>query len=156
MLLPTAWCRPSTRPGQLYQYPFACSFLPVFIQIISKDDHHWWQARLDAVGGSAGLIPSPELQEWRIACQTVDKTKQEQGESYWWIASIISFSMPSSTAYLATDFPLDLDLRILLIHCPCPPPPHFVHFSIMIFENITDIFHQNIFVDVYMFNSVFF
>lgn len=33
------------------------------------------------MGGSAGLIPSPELQEWRIACQTVDKTKQEQGES---------------------------------------------------------------------------
>ncbi|XP_051863961.1 peripheral plasma membrane protein CASK isoform X3 [Drosophila albomicans] len=50
------------------------------LQIISKDDHHWWQARIDTVGGSAGLIPSPELQEWRIACQTVDKTKQEQGE----------------------------------------------------------------------------
>lgn len=26
------------------------------------------------------MIPSPELQEWRIACQTMDKTKQEQGE----------------------------------------------------------------------------
>ncbi|XP_037025999.1 peripheral plasma membrane protein CASK isoform X3 [Bradysia coprophila] len=51
------------------------------LQIISKDDHHWWQARHDTAGGSAGLIPSPELQEWRIACQTVDKTKQEQGES---------------------------------------------------------------------------
>lgn len=49
-------------------------------QIISKDDHHWWQARHDAAGGSAGLIPSPELQEWRIACQAVDKTKQEQGK----------------------------------------------------------------------------
>lgn len=48
-------------------------------QIISKDDHHWWQARHDTIGGSAGLIPSPELQEWRIACQTMDKTKQEQG-----------------------------------------------------------------------------
>ncbi|XP_065354316.1 peripheral plasma membrane protein CASK isoform X6 [Calliphora vicina] len=48
------------------------------LQIISKDDQHWWQARLDAVGGSAGLIPSPELQEWRIRCQTVDKTKNEQ------------------------------------------------------------------------------
>ncbi|XP_055686271.1 peripheral plasma membrane protein CASK isoform X7 [Lutzomyia longipalpis] len=48
------------------------------LQIISKDDHHWWQARHDAAGGSAGLIPSPELQEWRIACQAVDKTKQEQ------------------------------------------------------------------------------
>lgn len=52
----------------------------LFLQIISKDDHHWWQARHDTVGGSAGLIPSPELQEWRIACQTVDKTKQEQGK----------------------------------------------------------------------------
>lgn len=50
------------------------------MQIISKDDHHWWQARHDTTGGSAGLIPSPELQEWRIACQTVDKTKQEQGK----------------------------------------------------------------------------
>lgn len=48
------------------------------LQIISKDDHHWWQARHDAAGGSAGLIPSPELQEWRIACQTMDKTKPEQ------------------------------------------------------------------------------
>ncbi|XP_058981447.1 peripheral plasma membrane protein CASK isoform X9 [Musca domestica] len=50
------------------------------LQIISKDDQHWWQARIDAVGGSAGLIPSPELQEWRIRCQTVDKTKNEQGD----------------------------------------------------------------------------
>lgn len=49
-------------------------------QIISKDDHHWWQARHDTAGGSAGLIPSPELQEWRIACQSADKTKSEQGE----------------------------------------------------------------------------
>lgn len=48
-------------------------------QIISKDDHHWWQARHDTAGGSAGLIPSPELQEWRTACQTMDKSKQEQG-----------------------------------------------------------------------------
>lgn len=50
-----------------------------FRQIISKDDHHWWQARHDTAGGSAGLIPSPELQEWRIACQSADKTKSEQG-----------------------------------------------------------------------------
>lgn len=54
--------------------------LSLHLQIISKDDHHWWQARHDAAGGSAGLIPSPELQEWRIACQTMDKTKPEQGE----------------------------------------------------------------------------
>lgn len=74
--------------------------IPFFVfscmQIISKDDHHWWQARLDAVGGSAGLIPSPELQEWRIACQTVDKTKQEQGGlSYLRFQSIFSCFFPS-------------------------------------------------------------
>ncbi|XP_040164457.1 peripheral plasma membrane protein CASK isoform X5 [Anopheles arabiensis] len=51
------------------------------LQIISKDDHHWWQARHDAAGGSAGLIPSPELQEWRIACQSADKSHKEQGEA---------------------------------------------------------------------------
>ncbi|XP_031787810.1 peripheral plasma membrane protein CASK isoform X6 [Nasonia vitripennis] len=48
------------------------------LQIISKDDHHWWQARKDQAGGSAGLIPSPELQEWRIACMAMEKNKQEQ------------------------------------------------------------------------------
>lgn len=48
------------------------------MQIISKDDHHWWQARKDQAG-SAGLIPSPELQEWRAACAAMEKSKQEQG-----------------------------------------------------------------------------
>ncbi|XP_014217066.1 peripheral plasma membrane protein CASK isoform X2 [Copidosoma floridanum] len=48
------------------------------LQIISKDDHHWWQARRDQAGGSAGLIPSPELQEWRITCMAMEKNKQEQ------------------------------------------------------------------------------
>ncbi|XP_043482825.1 peripheral plasma membrane protein CASK isoform X5 [Leptopilina heterotoma] len=48
------------------------------LQIISKDDHHWWQARKDNAAGSAGLIPSPELQEWRIACLAMEKNKQEQ------------------------------------------------------------------------------
>ena len=32
------------------------------LQIISKDDHNYWQARKVAASGSAGLIPSPELQ----------------------------------------------------------------------------------------------
>lgn len=32
------------------------------LQIISKDDHNWWQARKVAAAGSAGLIPSHELQ----------------------------------------------------------------------------------------------
>ncbi|XP_058791151.1 peripheral plasma membrane protein CASK isoform X3 [Phymastichus coffea] len=48
------------------------------LQIISKDDHHWWQARKDQAGGSAGLIPSPELQEWRISSMAMEKNKQEQ------------------------------------------------------------------------------
>jgi hypothetical protein len=64
------------------------------LQIISKDDHHWWQARKDQVGGSAGLIPSPELQEWRIACMAVEKNKQEQGKfhtSYCFILDIKLF-----------------------------------------------------------------
>ncbi|KAF3812750.1 hypothetical protein GH733_019113, partial [Mirounga leonina] len=34
------------------------------IQIISKDDHNWWQGKLEnSKNGTAGLIPSPELQE---------------------------------------------------------------------------------------------
>lgn len=48
------------------------------LQIISKDDHHWWQARKDNSAGSAGLIPSPELQEWRAACAAMEKSKHEQ------------------------------------------------------------------------------
>merc|ERR1719370_1145835 len=48
------------------------------LQIISKDDHNWWQARKIAAAGTAGLVPSPELQEWRIACQTLEKSKKEQ------------------------------------------------------------------------------
>lgn len=48
------------------------------LQIISKDDHNWWQARRDNAGGSAGLIPSPELQEWRTACVALEKSKHEQ------------------------------------------------------------------------------
>lgn len=49
------------------------------LQIISKDDHYWWQARKDNAAGSAGLIPSQELQEWRITCMASEKNKQEQG-----------------------------------------------------------------------------
>lgn len=51
----------------------------ITLQIINKEDYHWWQARKDAVGGSAGLIPSPELQEWRIANAALEKNKNEQG-----------------------------------------------------------------------------
>lgn len=50
-------------------------------QIISKDDSHWWQARKDASGGSAGLIPSPELQEWRAACAAAERSNTDQGNA---------------------------------------------------------------------------
>ena len=48
--------------------------------MISKDDHNWWQARKWGLSGSdtAGLIPSPELQEWRTACQAMEKAKRDQ------------------------------------------------------------------------------
>ncbi|KPJ02404.1 Peripheral plasma membrane protein CASK [Papilio xuthus] len=48
------------------------------LQIISKDDSHWWQARKDAAGGSAGLVPSPELQEWRAACAAAERSNADQ------------------------------------------------------------------------------
>ncbi|XP_056414126.1 peripheral plasma membrane protein CASK isoform X3 [Hyla sarda] len=70
------------------------------IQIISKDDHNWWQGKLENAkngtaglipspelqewNGTAGLIPSPELHEWRVACIAMEKTKQEQQASCTW------------------------------------------------------------------------
>ncbi|XP_040589609.1 55 kDa erythrocyte membrane protein-like [Mesocricetus auratus] len=38
------------------------------IQIINKDGSNWWQGRVEgSCRESTGLIPSPELQEWRVA-----------------------------------------------------------------------------------------
>lgn len=35
------------------------------IQIINKQDPNWWQGRVESSAADfAGLIPSPELQEW--------------------------------------------------------------------------------------------
>ena len=50
------------------------------LQVISKDDHNWWQAKRwgAGVGDPAGLIPSPELQEWRTACLAIEKAKRDQ------------------------------------------------------------------------------
>ncbi|TGZ55293.1 hypothetical protein CRM22_010456 [Opisthorchis felineus] len=44
------------------------------LQIISKDDHNWWQARLWGTDyhSPAGLVPSPELHEWRMANKPVE------------------------------------------------------------------------------------
>ncbi|KAJ7996564.1 hypothetical protein DPEC_G00238340 [Dallia pectoralis] len=41
------------------------------IQVINKQDPNWWQARVDnSTADFAGLIPSPELQEWRVASKS--------------------------------------------------------------------------------------
>ncbi|KAM8897285.1 55 kDa erythrocyte membrane protein isoform 2-T2 [Spinachia spinachia] len=46
------------------------------IQIINKQDPNWWQGRVESgVTEFAGLIPSPELQEWRVA----SKSKATEG-----------------------------------------------------------------------------
>ncbi|POI34720.1 hypothetical protein CIB84_001528 [Bambusicola thoracicus] len=50
------------------------------IQIINKDDSNWWQGRVEGSGTeSAGLIPSPELQEWRVA--SVTQSSQSEAQS---------------------------------------------------------------------------
>uniref|UniRef100_A0AAX7U4T5 55 kDa erythrocyte membrane protein n=1 Tax=Astatotilapia calliptera TaxID=8154 RepID=A0AAX7U4T5_ASTCA len=46
------------------------------IQIINKQDPNWWQGRVESSATDfAGLIPSPELQEWRVA----SKSKAKEG-----------------------------------------------------------------------------
>ena len=50
------------------------------IQVISKDDHNWWQGKRWSSTGNeiAGLMPSPELQEWRAACLAIEKAKRDE------------------------------------------------------------------------------
>ena len=57
-----------------------CFGVGEILQVISKDDHNWWQARhWDApVGEPAGLIPSPKLQEWRTTCAAVEKNRRNK------------------------------------------------------------------------------
>ena len=68
------------------------------LQVISKDDHNWWQGKMimaarfidettyhpiqfDHDNSPAGLIPSPELQEWRIATNAIEKAKDGSGKT---------------------------------------------------------------------------
>uniref|UniRef100_A0A3B3TYG5 55 kDa erythrocyte membrane protein n=1 Tax=Poecilia latipinna TaxID=48699 RepID=A0A3B3TYG5_9TELE len=47
------------------------------IHIINKQDPNWWQGRVESSAVDfAGLIPSPELQEWRVASKS--KAKQSR------------------------------------------------------------------------------
>lgn len=50
------------------------------LQVISKDDHNWWQAKKWGTMGNepAGLIPSPELQEWRMAYAALEKSRKNK------------------------------------------------------------------------------
>jgi hypothetical protein len=52
-----------------------------FLQIISKDDSNWWQAKRVGTphnsNDPAGLIPSPELQEWRTTVSSREKALKE-------------------------------------------------------------------------------
>ncbi|XP_071949535.1 peripheral plasma membrane protein CASK-like isoform X2 [Antedon mediterranea] len=70
-------------PCQQAGLPFKCGEI---LQIISKDDHNWWQARKEGapLNGTAGLIPSPELQEWRVACLAIERAKKEHQASCTW------------------------------------------------------------------------
>ncbi|XP_025905562.1 55 kDa erythrocyte membrane protein [Nothoprocta perdicaria] len=50
------------------------------IHIINKDDSNWWQGRVEGSSTEAvGLIPSPELQEWRVA--SVTQSSQSEAQS---------------------------------------------------------------------------
>ncbi|XP_068813623.1 55 kDa erythrocyte membrane protein [Struthio camelus] len=50
------------------------------IQIINKDDSNWWQGRVEgSCTEAAGLIPSPELQEWRVA--SITQSSQSEAQS---------------------------------------------------------------------------
>lgn len=59
------------------------------LEVISKDDHNFWQARkcTHAQVSNAGLIPSPELQEWRTTYQNIENLKQNQIKCAPWAGS---------------------------------------------------------------------
>ena len=54
------------------------------IQIINKHDPNWWQGKVDiSTADFAGIIPSPELQEWydpqsRVVDPNLITSKQEK------------------------------------------------------------------------------
>lgn len=53
------------------------------LHIMAKDDHNWWQARHWTSDDPseplqlAGLIPSPELLEWKTSCSTIERAKRK-------------------------------------------------------------------------------
>ncbi|GAU89371.1 hypothetical protein RvY_01927 [Ramazzottius varieornatus] len=54
------------------------------LQVISKEDPNYWQARhVEQPDIPAGLIPSPELQEYKITCLTIERAQQENSNCAW-------------------------------------------------------------------------
>ncbi|XP_032236089.2 peripheral plasma membrane protein CASK isoform X1 [Nematostella vectensis] len=71
-------------PCQRAGMAFHCSEI---LQVVNKADCYWWQAKKpDANEEFAGLIPSPELQEWRVACIAAEKSKKQNGASCIWFS----------------------------------------------------------------------
>ncbi|XP_069104973.1 peripheral plasma membrane protein CASK-like isoform X8 [Argopecten irradians] len=62
--------------------PFKCGDI---LQVINKDDSNWWQARRVGLPTTepAGLIPSPELQEWRTTCSAREKRQDHAVHCSW-------------------------------------------------------------------------
>ena len=61
-------------------------FCGEILQIISKDDQAWWQARkyTDPPHVPAGLIPSSELQEWRATLSEKERYRKENNPACGW------------------------------------------------------------------------
>jgi hypothetical protein len=54
------------------------------IQIINTQDPNWWQGRVESCSASyAGLIPSPDLQEWYVVDYALSDGRQASGVRGW-------------------------------------------------------------------------
>jgi len=73
------------------------------LHVLAKDDHHWWQARHwshDQVSRClqlAGLIPSPELLEWKTSCSTIERAKRKHAPKVGSAYSVVLVSGSSAT-----------------------------------------------------------
>ncbi|XP_022701250.1 peripheral plasma membrane protein CASK-like isoform X3 [Varroa jacobsoni] len=48
------------------------------LQVINKEDANWWQVRKCSPEGPSGLVPSPELQEWRLTQTALENAKNDK------------------------------------------------------------------------------
>ncbi|KAK3754014.1 hypothetical protein QZH41_020292, partial [Actinostola sp. cb2023] len=78
-------CSDDLIPCERAGMAFRCADI---MQVVSKSDCYWWQAKKESGEGTefAGLIPSPELQEWRVACIAAEKAKKTNGASCIWFS----------------------------------------------------------------------